>query len=120
MRIKLDENLPSSLVDLLSGHGHDVHTVADEALTGAADHDLLEAVSAEDRMILTLDRGFGDVRAYPPGSHPGIVVLRLPDTSPRRVRSAVERLVTTHDLDDVRGSIVVAHQETLRVRRPPS
>jgi hypothetical protein len=34
-------------------------------------------------MILTLDRGFGDVRSYPPGSHPGIIVLRPADQSAR-------------------------------------
>lgn len=27
-------------------------------------------------MLITLDRGFGDVRVHPPGSHPGIVVPR--------------------------------------------
>jgi hypothetical protein len=26
-----------------------------------------------------LDRGLGDIRAYPPGSHAGIVVLHLTD-----------------------------------------
>jgi hypothetical protein len=37
LRIKLDENLPVTLVDALRTLGHDVDTVAGEALTGAND-----------------------------------------------------------------------------------
>jgi hypothetical protein len=29
--------------------------------------------------LISLDRGLGDIRAYPPRSHAGIVVLRLTD-----------------------------------------
>ena len=35
MRIKLDENLPISLADLLAQAGHDVDTSPQENLTGA-------------------------------------------------------------------------------------
>jgi predicted nuclease of predicted toxin-antitoxin system len=66
--------------------GFDVDTVLDESLGGRNDPDVLAAATAEGRMLLTLDRGFGDARAYPPGSHPGIVGLRPED---QRVPSVV-------------------------------
>ena len=37
------------------------------------DPTVLAAATAENRLRITLDRGFGDVRAYPPRSHSGIV-----------------------------------------------
>jgi predicted nuclease of predicted toxin-antitoxin system len=77
MKFKLDENLPASSVRVLVKAGHDVDTVADEGLTGAIDPDVVAAATAEDRVLITLDRGLGDIRAYPPGSHAGIVVLRV-------------------------------------------
>ncbi len=61
MKLKLDENLPHDLADYLAGRGHDVNTVPDEGLAGADDAAVLSAASGEDRVLLTLDRGFGDV-----------------------------------------------------------
>ena len=68
-------------------------------------------------MIFTLDRGFGDIRRYPPGTHPGIIVFRLGDEAPAAARTAVVQLVESHDLDDLRGTITVVQRGTLRVRR---
>lgn len=118
MKIKIDENLPASVAELLRESGVDAHTVAEEDLAGAADPDLLDAVRSEDRMLFTLDRGFGDIRRYPPGTHTGIVVFRLDDEAPPAARAAVAQLVDSHDLDDLRGTITVVQKGTLRVRRP--
>jgi hypothetical protein len=42
MKIKPDENLPASLVASLSSLDHDIHTVAEENLSGSSDHVLWE------------------------------------------------------------------------------
>lgn len=72
MKFKLDENLPVSSAHALTGCGHDVDTVTAEGLTGAADPQVLAAAAAEARVLITLDRGMGDIRTYPPGSHAGL------------------------------------------------
>lgn len=43
MKIKLDENLPEELADLLAASGHDVHTVRGESLIGRDDQTVLSA-----------------------------------------------------------------------------
>ena len=68
------------------------------------------------RLVLTLDRGFGDVRSYPPGSHAGIVVLRPDDLAPASVVAAVLELVDHHDFDDLAGTVTVVQRGILRVR----
>ena len=73
---------------------------------------------AENRLLVTLDRGFGDVRAYPPGSHGGIVVLRLQSHTGSSVLSTLASLTTHHDLDEFRGCIVIVRGHLVRVRRP--
>lgn len=120
MKVKVDENLPLSVAELLRERGVDAHTVHEEDLAGTTDPDLLDVMRLEDRMILTLDRGFGDIRRYPPGTHPGVVVLRLSDESAPAAREAVAQLVENHDLDDLRGAITIVQQGTLRIRRPPT
>jgi hypothetical protein len=70
-----------------------------------------------DRLLLTLDRGFGDIRKYPPGTHTGIIVLRLDDQSASSVAFAIENLLDAHDLATLRGTVAVFHRGLLRIRR---
>lgn len=118
MRIKLDENLPRSAVTPLIDAGHDVDTTHTERLDGAEDPDVLAAATADDRLVLTLDRGFGDIRAHPPGTHVGILVVRLDNQSADEVERTLERIVASLDLEDLAGSVAVWRDGSLRVRRP--
>ena len=93
MKVKLDENVPRSAGAVLAAAGHDVDSVAGENLTGAPDQRIVAAAAAGGRLLITLDRGLGDVRAYPPGSHAGILVLRPPDQSAPTVTSMLAGLV---------------------------
>ncbi|WP_131747648.1 DUF5615 family PIN-like protein [Frankia sp. Cppng1_Ct_nod] len=117
MKVKLDEGLPVSLAGRLTALGVDADTVFDEKLAGCTDPEVLAAAGREGRIFFTLDRGFGNIQSYPPGSHGGIVVFRLDEQSARAVVVAVENLVTRHDLADLAGTVTVVHRGLLRIRR---
>ena len=74
--IKLDENLGRTHVQMLRDAGYDADRLHDEGLSGANDARVWQAVCEEDRLLITLDLDFSDVRKYPPGTHPGILLLR--------------------------------------------
>ena len=74
MKIKLDENMPADLAAMLREEGHDVADVVEEGLGGADDPPVLKAATDEQRILITFDLDFADIRHYPPGSHGGIVV----------------------------------------------
>jgi predicted nuclease of predicted toxin-antitoxin system len=118
VRIKPDEDLPVSLAAGLTERGHDVESVAEEGLVGAPDPAVLDAAISEKRMMFTLDRGFSGIRPYPPGSHPGIVVLRIDDQSARAVARTALALVDGHSLEDLVGTVTIAQHGGFRVRRP--
>lgn len=118
MKIKLDENLSVLLKSDLANLDLDIHTVNEEDLAGSADPHVLAAATAEGRLIFTQDRGFGDIRAYPPGSHPGIVVPRPPNQDPDSISDLVRRFLRSHDLDTFAECIVVGEPTRVRVRRP--
>lgn len=120
MRVKLDENLPHDLAAALRRDGHDVHTVVEEQLAGESDPVVVAAATGEDRLLLTLDRGIGDVRRYPPGSHAGILVVRPAAQDPDSILSLIERLMRTHSLDELRSCVVVVEPLMVRIRRPDS
>ncbi|HXV62737.1 MAG TPA: DUF5615 family PIN-like protein [Vicinamibacteria bacterium] len=58
---------------------HDITTLPEEDLGGPKDTIVSAAVTQEDRLRMTFDLDFGDVRKYPLGTHAGIVVFRLKD-----------------------------------------
>ena len=76
MKLKLDENLSRHLKPVLIGLGHDVRTAADENLLSHPDTEIARAAKEEQRMLMTLDVEFADLRKYPPGSHPGVILFR--------------------------------------------
>lgn len=118
MKLKLDENLPRGLADDLAARRLDIDTVVDEGLGGAADDAVVEAATVEDRILLTLDRGVGDLRRLPPGSHAGVVVLRPASQDPESIIALSSRLLRSEDLDDLEGCVVVVDPLRVRIRRP--
>jgi hypothetical protein len=61
-----------------------VDTVLDEQLGGHKDSVVVQAATDDDRMVITLDRGVGDIRNFPPGSHAGSWSYALPVKTLRR------------------------------------
>ena len=118
MKFKLDENLPASSAVILASAGHDADTVAAEGLTGAPDPDVLAAATAAGRILISLDVGLGDIRAYPPGSHAGIVVLRLADQSAATVTKAISDLASLAEPESLSGATAVLQRGLLRIRHP--
>lgn len=116
VKFKLDENLPELVRAVLLSLGHDVHTVAEERLSGASDDTVLRASVAERRILVSFDLDFADVRAYPPGSHHGIWVLR-PGKQTFRVAEALVRagirLAATERVD---GQLWVIDEQRIRIR----
>ena len=93
MKFKVDENLPTEYASILREAGFGADTVSDEKLSGAGDSALSERCRAEDRVLMTLDLDFANVQAYPPKSHPGIVVFRSKSQDKLTLVALLKRLV---------------------------
>jgi len=117
MKVKLDENIPNRLADELATLGHDVDTVASEGLKGKPDSDIWLASRRDDRFLITQDLDFSDVRKFKPGTHAGLLLVRLraPGANAliRRIRAAVQE----EGLDSFAGCFVVLTDRKLRIRR---
>lgn len=118
MRIKLDENLPTDAKTYIASIGHDVDTVADEGLTGVPDHVVVAAATRDERLLITLDRGVGDIRKFPLGTHAGIAVLRLDTFGRTAVNDSIARLLAFEHVEQLAGCVVVVRGHLVRVRRP--
>lgn len=118
MKNKLDENLRLRLADALRELGHEVHTLFDERLAGQADADIWEATQKEARFLITQDLDFSDLRKFAPGSHQGILLVRLRSPNRRNLIKRVGELFEKENTGQWAGCFVVATERKIRVQRP--
>jgi hypothetical protein len=116
VRFKLDENLPVELLDDLRAAGHEADGLRDEGLIGAPDDVVLDLVRREGRVLLTLDKGIADVRAYPPKAHAGIVLFRPPASGRGTTLSFVRRYLASLSELELSGRLLVITDRGLRLR----
>jgi len=119
MRIKLDENLLARLSVILLSLHHDVHTVAEENLSGGSDREVWEAAQRDVRFLITQDLDFSDLRRFAPGTHSGILLVRLRSPDRESLIRRIRELFQHEEASRWTGCFVVATERKVRVVRPP-
>jgi len=117
MRILADENIPGRAVEALSDRGHDVRWVRADA-RGSTDRDVLALAVADERVLVTFDKDFGELvfRVGLPASC-GVVLFRIMSSSPSQV---TERIVTIlESRTDWVGAFAVVEQDRIRMIKLP-
>jgi predicted nuclease of predicted toxin-antitoxin system len=118
VKLKLDENVPASAATRLQALGFDVDTVLQEGLRGRSDSDVWSASQGAGRFLITQDLDFSDVRQFVPGTHHGILVIRLPDSEQWRIADYLVAWFSTPDVGTWPGCFIVATPSKVRIMRP--
>ncbi len=118
MKIKLDENIPVTAKRALENVFSDIHSVFDEGLWGVDDVTLWDICQHEQRFLVTQDLDFSDMRKFSPGTHYGILLLRLKNPSASEIKSLLMDLVHNHQFKEWRRSVVIATQKKVRIFKP--
>lgn len=117
MRFKLDENLPRAARAVLEARGGDVHDVHEEGLASTLDAVIRDACEREDRVLVTLDTDFSDVRLVHPATSPGIILLRPPDQSINATVACLEGAARLLATESPRGALWLVEPDRVRIRR---
>jgi predicted nuclease of predicted toxin-antitoxin system len=94
MRFLANENVSGTVIESLRDHGHDVLSVK-ESLRGEVDTVILARAQAEQRVVVTHDKDFGELAfRFGLSADCGVILLRLsgadPDADNRRALAAIE------------------------------
>ncbi len=117
MRFLANENFPGEAVEALREEGHDILWIRTEA-PGSRDIAVLEMAQAEERILLTFDRDFGELafRVGLPATI-GIILFRLRMTSAARVTQIVVAALASRS--DWAGNFSVVEEDRIRMRPLP-
>jgi len=116
MRFKIDENLPVEVKALLVASGHDAHTVIEERLVGSEDSLIYHVAQTEERVILTLDLDFSDIRTYVPSESHGIIVLRPRSQDKASILAIMDRVIPLLATEPIAGRLWIVGGERVRIR----
>ena len=117
MRFKIDENLPVEAAFTFRESKFDADTIADESLSGAEDEAIAYRARAENRILVTLDLDFCNIRAYPPEDYSGIIVLRLKTQDKPTVLSYLRRVVAALRARNPDRELWIVQHDRIRFRR---
>ena len=117
MRIKVDEDLPQAAVEMLRERGYEAANVVEQGMGGLKDPALWETVQAEQRFLVTADKGFADIRVYAPGTHAGVLLLRPDQDGIRPVMQLLQQVLAGYDLSALAGGVTVVTARGIRIRR---
>jgi predicted nuclease of predicted toxin-antitoxin system len=95
VRFLVDECTGPAVARWLRGQTHEVFSVYDEA-RGIGDDDVLAKAAAENWILITNDKDFGEKIFREKRAHRGTILLRLDDERAVSKIAAIEKLLQTH------------------------
>ena len=120
MKLKLDENLPDTLSNILTEMNHDVETVLSEKLKGKRDEDVWRAAQKEGRFFITQDLDFSDIRNFQPGNHYGILIIRLSNPSRTELIRKISGVFKIEDVEKWQKCFIILTDHKIRIKKPDS
>lgn len=118
MKIKIDEDLPKAVSEMVRRQIQDTTTVVGEMLSGTLEPDLWKIIQKEERFLITGDKAFANIRRYQPGTHFGVLLLRPEENGIPQLKLLISEVLKSWVLEDLTGCIAVATPGRLRIRRP--
>ncbi len=114
MRFIIDESTGFGVARFLQAEGHDVLIVA-ETMPEADDVAILQLAWAEERIVITNDKDFGELIFRRQESHHGVVLLRLQDESGSNRVQVVAALMAQYG-SQLSGRFAVVTERKIRFR----
>jgi len=114
----IDEDCPLSLEKLLNSKGYDTIHVKTSGLSGTKDPELFVFAQKEQRIIISRDLGWANIKTYPPNTHCGLIILRFPfEAIATEIRQVLEQFIDRVDMSEIVGATVIVDKNKFRIRK---
>ena len=114
MKLLVDVGVGKAVEVWLAGQDHDVKAVGD-LNPRMTDDDILLLAVQEERLVITMDKDFGQMVFHTGRAHAGVLLLRMEDARSAEKVQAIQRIFTRH-ADSLSGNFCVYQDNRLRVR----
>lgn len=111
-----DENVYQPMVTMLREMGYEVFDIKEQQLFGIDDARVMEMAREQKRVLITLDKGFSNILLYPPGAHPGVIVLRVWRLSIAKATEVLRNFIQTTPEHQLTGKVAIVEPSRARFR----
>jgi len=92
--------------------------VQDHQLSGSTDNELFKLANDKQYVLVTYDKGFGNIIEYPPSSHNGIIVLKVKNKSSMgKCHKILQELLSKEK--ELKSTLFVIDENKYRKRKKP-
>jgi len=117
MRILADENIQEPTLLFLRELGHDVIGVNEVGLKSAPDTDIFQKAQQEQRVVLTYNCDFADIRDLADKEHHGVIRLRIENQRVYHVHPLLKAALEKIRGMNLHNSLVTVMDDRLRIRK---
>ena len=98
--------------------GFNVENVKHLGVKGAIDKDVFQLAQEKGEILITNDKGFGDLRKYPPSFHNGVILIKAYDLkSLMNCHRTLEKLLATEQV--FKGILFIVNENKYRKKKRP-
>ena len=116
LKLFIDECINWDVVFALRQGGFDTLTVKDARLTGSDDETIFKFACENKRILLTYDRGFGDIFRFNISKSNGIIIILTGKMKKDEIINIVLSFISTVDKQiDLRGKLVIIGKSKIRI-----
>ena len=112
MRLIVDENVRREVTDFLKKDGCDLLILP----SGTDDAAIAKTARESKRIILTHDRHFANILAYPPSQYAGIIRIRISPPTAKVIINSLRELFKRLEPKDFDKRLVVLEKNGFRIR----
>ena len=116
MKLLVDEGVEARIVERLRFEDHDVEYIA-ELASGITDDDVLDRANRGQRLLVTVDKDFGELVFRLRRVTAGVLLVRLSGFSSNDKAEAVTGAVRDHG-NEMSGAFTVVSPGLVRIRPP--
>lgn len=118
MKFLTDQDVYELTVRHLRALGHEVLRAREAGLSRAPDKELLRSAYNARQVLVTRDKGFGQLVFLSGEPHAGVMLLRVEPATLKVVHQELERFLHEHASEDLSGHFIVIEPARHRIRRP--
>jgi predicted nuclease of predicted toxin-antitoxin system len=118
LKFLIDENMPRSTTKILKETKYDVIDIRDIKPPGIKNGEIFAIANQEKRVIISRNKGFGNIIEYPVGKHPRIIVLKTKSLPPAIINKLLIEFLEEISTKELKGALVTLELGRYRIRRP--
>src|SRR3989344_1502979 len=110
-----DECIPTDIVSALRQEGFEITTVKEAGLTGADDDVVFDFALDRGLILLTFDRGFGDIFRFNISKTTGIIIVLINRMSKKDIVSIITNFILFSKDRDLSGQLALVGKSKIRI-----